>query len=300
MSINTPFDSSISMEIVELKKKTKNGLLKALYAPGQGMNLISLSLDSYEFIEQSTKDLFTKRNSGLGPLIGPHFHHRVQNQIPPLQDKNLFKHTKNKDLVEPFSHGIARYVPWNYEASDMSLRAHLSGLDSFKNQSLASLEGFDFKLDYEVHLTESGLYIHYSGQSPTNPCVIGLHYYLACDPTGHIQIESDDTYGDMGQIKPLKHSWINPDFNGIDFPLSESADYTIRRESKSNEGTATLFNKDYKIKIQYQSSSNEHSFQLYHPRGENFCCIEPISAKNPRQASALKSNMKIHIDIALP
>jgi hypothetical protein len=287
------------MKIVELKKKTKNGLLRAVYAPEDGMNLISLSLNGCEVIDQSTKPLFDERKSGLGPLIGPHFYHRKEGQIPPLEDKSIFKHTANKEVTEPLSHGIGRYVPWNYEASDMSLRAHLSGLDSYKDHSLASLEGFDFKLDYEAHLTEKGLIIHYKGQSPSNPNVIGLHYYYSCDSSGHVQIQSDANYADMGEIKGLKTSWVNPEFNGVDFPLTESSDYTFRRENSKNEGNATLFNQEYKLHIHYHSKNDEHSFQLYHPQNESFCCIEPISAKNPRGAVALKNDLKVQIRIEL-
>lgn len=287
------------MNKVVLQRKTKQGLLIATYSPDQGMNLTSLKLGSYEIIDQNTRSLFNERNSGLGPLIGPHFYHRNKDQIPELPNKNIFKHTAKKEYPEPLSHGIGRYVPWNYEASDMSLRANLSGIDSYKGYSLASLEGFDFKLDYQVHLTENGLKIQYNAESPTHPTIVGLHYYYRCDPNAHVQIDSDTTYGDMGKLKPLKKSWITPEISGVDFPLSEQSDYTFRKESKKNEASATLKNNDYNLSIHYKSKNDEHAFQLYHPNNESFVCIEPVSAKNPRDAKLLKNSLSVEIKIDL-
>jgi hypothetical protein len=100
------------MEQIILANKTSTGQnLQAIFLPEKGMNLISYKKDETEVIDQSTRNLFEERFAGLGALIGPHFHHRKTEVIPPIKDESLFPHIarlKAKGIQEPFSHGIDR------------------------------------------------------------------------------------------------------------------------------------------------------------------------------------------------
>ncbi|NRA90672.1 MAG: hypothetical protein HRU43_06060, partial [Simkaniaceae bacterium] len=92
--------------------------------------------------------LFHERSAGLGALIGPHFHHR-KNPLVNF-DSSLFPHIaaqKTKGVREPFSHGIARYVPWKFAKSTTQVKAHLHGSDLYQNTSLKVFEGQDFVQD---------------------------------------------------------------------------------------------------------------------------------------------------------
>ncbi len=97
---------SISSE-VWLKGETSGGqLLSARFMPSKGMNLVSLKKGECEAIDQLTKPLFEERYAGLGAMIGPHFHHRLESEIQPVKNASLFPQTKG--LKESFSHGIGR------------------------------------------------------------------------------------------------------------------------------------------------------------------------------------------------
>lgn len=54
----------------------KNKDLTATFLPELGMNLASYKKGDYEAIDQNTQGEFEERFAGLGPLIGPHFHHQ--------------------------------------------------------------------------------------------------------------------------------------------------------------------------------------------------------------------------------
>ena len=143
-------------------ESTDGQMLEATFAPDKGMNLLSYKKGDIEVIDQSTKGLFDERCAGLGALIGPHFHHRNSRIVPPVEDKSLFPHLaalRAKGVKEPFSHGIARYVPWKVEASDNRIHAELSGKDEWKGVPIAQLEGQDFTMTYTASLESSGLNI---------------------------------------------------------------------------------------------------------------------------------------------
>ena len=109
------------MEPIVLQNTTEEGaLLSATFLPSSGMNLISYKKDQQEVIDQTTRQAFAERFSGLGPVIGPHFFRMQPFLVAKPVRKDLFPHIERvfaRGQADPYSHGIGRYVPWTYEAS---------------------------------------------------------------------------------------------------------------------------------------------------------------------------------------
>ncbi|MCH9620835.1 MAG: hypothetical protein S4CHLAM20_02390 [Chlamydiia bacterium] len=290
---NAPLTKRVHLKHLSKDKK----LLEAIFAPAEGMNLISFRKDGKEFIDQSTKADFDKRFAGLGALIGPHFYHRKQNEIPPL-DPEIFPHISSLgDLskTDPLSHGIGRYVSWNFDNTSSSITGTVCGLDTHNGKTLASLEGFNFKLHFSCHLTNSGLNIKYEVTNEEKPTTIGLHYYLALkDKKGSVTIKSKKQYNDMGTFKDIPNKWRDSHGN-LHFDLKNESDFGFFPDTTDNTGQAVLKTKSHSLKISYKAFSDQHAFQLYHPKDGSFVCIEPVSAKNPRAPEGL--NHKLHINI---
>ena len=262
------------------------------------MNLISYSKGSIEAIDQHTKKDFEERAAGLGCLIGPHFHLQREEWIKPVQNESLFPHiliAKAKGYKDPFSHGIGRYAPWNFKAGKNTISAHLSGKDTWKGIPLAVLEGADFEMSFEAELTPEGLEISLAVSSE-RVCLIGLHYYYTL-PKGKAIVSSvvKDQYNDMGQFKPMQDKWTKGDKNHLEFDLSEPADYGFLPYANDHSGEMHLKTSEYQMHVHYQGESDEVSCQLYHPKDATFVCIEPMSAKNPRNLSASSSSIKVQI-----
>lgn len=286
------------MKEVVLQRIQEDGtLLRAIFLPEQGMNLISLRFGDIELIDQSTKKLFNERLSGLGPLIGPHFYHRKH--PAPVIDDTLFSHIaalRAKGEEEFFSHGIGRYVAWNWSASDLSIEATISGMDSHRGVTLAALEGFDFEMIYKAHLTKDGMEISMSVESKEAPTICGLHYYYALDPgKSVVKMDVDDYYNDMGHWKIIPQEWKDKDIGLLAFDLQQGSDFGFLPKREDHTGQATLCTGNRELKITYQTDSEENAFQLYHPKDASFVCIEPVTAKNPRAAQTKKHHLQVHI-----
>ena len=180
------------MKQISLKNRTPSGSpLEAIYLPEMGMNMISFKRGDIEVIDQSTWNLFDERFAGLGPLIGPHFHHRKPEIIKPIPDESLFPHIarlRAKGIQEPFSHGIARYASWKTEFTETSIRAVITGKDTWNGIALSQLEGQEFRMTLHVDLTPSGLKIHLAVASDTDS-LVGIHYYYRL-PQGRGKIKS--------------------------------------------------------------------------------------------------------------
>lgn len=288
------------MKEVVLQRVQSNGeLLKATFLPEQGMNLASLKFGNTEVIDQSTKPLFDERLSGLGPLIGPHFYHR--SDIPLVPDETVFPHiarVRSSGSDEPFSHGIGRYVPWNYSSSDLTIEATLSGLDTYAGITLAALEGFDFKMSFKAHLLNDGIEITYDVESEGSPSIAGLHYYYALeDNAGCVKMHVKDKYNDMGVWKEIPDEWKDQSQGDLSFDLKEESDFGFRPLSEMHQGDAILETGKRKMRIHYETGSDENAFQLYHPKDASFVCIEPVTAKNPRDAKQKKNHLKARIQL---
>lgn len=289
------------MSAIVLEHQTKEGeRLQATFLPDQGMNLISLKKDDTEVIDQSTRNLFEERYAGLGALIGPHFHHRKAEIIAKIKDETLFPHiarVKAKGVQEPFSHGIARYAPWKAEATKNSIKAQLSGKDTWNGVSLIELEGQNFNMKMEVHLKEEGLFLDLSVVSDT-ASLVGIHYYYAL-PQGKGRVISNIQNQVImnGELKPIPSDWQFDTQQQLTFDLENEADYTFHPYPNLLKGHILLETDEYQLHTRYECACAENCWQLYHPKDASFVCIEPISSKDPRHPNLTVSSLNIHLNI---
>jgi len=289
------------MDPIVLTTQAANGeTLQATYLPEKGMNLISYKLGGIEVIDQSTLPLFEERFAGLGALIGPHFHHRRTEVLPKIADETLFPHiarVKAKGVADPFSHGIGRYAPWTATATPTTVSATLSGKDIWNGVALSALEGQNFTMHYCAELKPDGLHINLDVVSETDS-VVGLHYYYALPKgTGQVIAGVQPEYIDQGELKAIPPTWSYDDQHTLTFDLANAADYTFHSYPNPRQSNMTLDTGDYKVVVSYLSPSQENSWQLYHPKGTSFACIEPISAQDPRHPNLTVSSLQVHIEI---
>ena len=276
----------------------KNNSLEALFLPEVGMNMISYKKGGLEIIDQSTKNLFEERSAGLGPLIGPHFHWRKV--IPPIADESLFPHiarVKSKGVQEPFSHGIARYAPWKVEkATPTMLRGVLTGKDTWHDVPLAALEGQNFKMEFCAELLPEGLKIDLSVVSEADS-LVGIHYYYRL-PQGTSVVKSAVKEHYLNQSEPQK---IPPEWgydgHRLAFDLRRGADYTFFPYPDPIHAEIVLETGEYRLKTSYSCICQENCWQLYHPEGASFACIEPISSQDPRHPNLTVSALSIQLSI---
>lgn len=273
------------MDEITLKHTALSGQeLEARFAADRGMNLLYYRKGDIQVLDQSTRALFDERFAGLGALIGPHFHHRNLSWIPAVKDEALFPHIariKAKGIQEPFSHGIARYAPWKVEkVSDSKLKARLTGKDEWNGVPLASLEGQNFTYDLTAELTSEGLVLTLSIVSDTDS-VVGIHYYYAV-PHGKAVVKS--AIRKEGKSEEFIYSFDQP----IDANF---------HPAEPLKGKIEFDTQDYKVITTYESPSQENSWQLFHPEGASYICIEPLSAADPRHPVLTASSLKIRIEI---
>ena len=75
------------------------------------------------------------------------------------------------------------------------------------------------------------------------------------------------------------------------------ADFGFRPYNDALETQIELDAQSYKLQINYQASTRENAWQLYHPTDATYICLEPVSAKNPREPKSLSSELKVQIKI---
>ncbi|MBA3816620.1 MAG: hypothetical protein H0X29_08910 [Parachlamydiaceae bacterium] len=286
--------------IVLKNMSPSNELLQATFLPDQGMNMISFKKGELEVIDQSTIPLFEERFAGLGALIGPHFHRRHPAILPKIQDESLFPHiarVKAQGVADPFSHGIARYAPWKATFTDSSVQATLSGKDLWNGVALADLEGQNFKMNFKANLTSVALEIDFDVVSDTDS-LVGIHYYYHLpNGTGTVTSAIQSNY-----IGPNGKEAL-PDFiplnnqNMMNFDLGKEADFTFYPFPNPREAKIILDTGLYQLETIYSCASQENCWQLYHPNGASFVCVEPISAQDPRHPNLTASSLKIVISI---
>ncbi len=289
------------MQKIVLENQAQDGSwLQATFLPERGMNLISYKKDDLEIIEQSTWNLFEERFAGLGALIGPHFHRRRPEIVPPIKDESLFPHiarVKAKGVQDPFSHGIARYAPWNAEATQTSLKASLSGKDTWNGIPLSDLEGQNFRMNFQAELRADGLFLNLSVVSDT-ASVLGIHYYYALpNGKGKVMSQIKDQVIIEGNLESVPKEWGFDDQHHLRFDLNREADFTFRPHPNPLSGDILLETESYHLRTRYSSVCEENCWQLYHPKGSTFVCIEPISAQDPRHPNLSVSSLEIHLEI---
>jgi hypothetical protein len=289
------------MAAIVLEGQTKQGeRLQATFLPDKGMNLVSLKKGDLEVIDQSTHHLFEERYAGLGALIGPHFHRRKPETVPKVKDETLFPHiarVKAKGIQDPFSHGIARYTPWKAEATKQSVKAQLTGKDTWNGVPLSALEGQNFNMTLEAHLKEEGLFLALSIVSDT-ASLVGIHYYYAL-PQGKGRVIShvQNQVIIAGELKPIPSNWQFDSQQRLIFDLQEEADFTFRPYPDLLKGDILLETDEYQLRTRYYCNCAENCWQLYHPQGASFVCIEPISSQDPRHPNLTVSSLSIHLEI---
>lgn len=293
------------MNKITLKNISTNGdPLEATFLPEGGMNLISYRLGDIEVIDQKTLSLYEERMAGLGALIGPHFHHRQK--ISRGYDETLFPHIariKAQGVAEPFSHGIARYVPWTYVKSSTQIKAHIQGSDLYKGVPLSQFEGQDFKMSFEARLLESGLHIEYKVESEY-PSLVGLHYYYALEGKGSIHGSVTPSYRDQKEWKPLPAAWTQKQGASLYFLLPQEADFGFipSKKTPNDHAYQMIFDTQaYTLHIEYNTSSDDEiSCQVFHPKDSSYVCIEPLSARFPPQPKLSYSNLEVKLEIFPP
>lgn len=289
--------------LVVLTNTTHTGsILEATFTPHRGMNLISFKKDGHEILDQSTKPLFLERCAGLGALIGPHFHHREQGAIPIHFDTSLFPHIAkefSRGSKEPFSHGIARYVPWKYDYSNTQIYATLDGNDKYKGFAIKDFEGMNFSMVFDIKLTQDGLILNLSIKSE-KPSLVGLHYYYLKPKSSIVRAFTKDTYRDPTGWHSLPSSWYSKEKHLLEIPLLDEIDFGFvpSMQEFSPYHRITLVSPENILHIDYTSSNEEDtSWQLYHPKGSSFVCIEPLSSLTPRSPKLCESNLQVKINL---
>ncbi len=275
--------------------------LTATFLPSMGMNLISFKKGECEVIDQSTRPLFEERFAGLGALIGPHFHRRRPETLPKIPDETLFPHiarVKQKGNIDPFSHGVARYAPWKVlQTTPTTIRATISGKDVWNGVPLSLLEGQMFVMKISAELTPKGLLLDLSVVGDTDT-IVGIHYYYHL-PQGKGRVLSSvkPNYLVDGVPHPIPPEWGFDDQNRLTFDLSREADFTFHPFPNPRSGTIVLDATDYQLQTTYTCPSQENAWQLYHPQGASFVCIEPVSAQDPRHPNLSVSSVQIQLRI---
>lgn len=269
------------------------------FLPQKGMNLCSFKRGSLEVIDQSTQKEFENRFSGLGALIGPHFHRRNKN-IPAIDfDTSLFPHVaycKEHGIEDPFSHGISRYAPWKCQVKENTIEATLSGKTEWQGVQLAKIEGQNFEMKFIASLNEHGLILNLSVVSEKDS-IVGIHYYYRL-PKGQSVVKADvqDRIYDQKELKSIPKEWGYQNHQ-LNFNLSHPADFTFFPYPDPLKGSIELITAEYRLRTSYRCISQENSFQLYHPKDSSFVCIEPLSAQDPHHPNLTVSQIEIHLQI---
>lgn len=288
-------------EVVLQRKIDDDTIIAATFLPEQGMTLASLKKGDIEVIDQDTKPRFEERRGGLGALIGPHFYHRNDDDIAFVPDETLFpfiETLKKEGKKEFFSHGIARYVPWNYTYTDVTIEGTLSGIDTANGITLAALEGFDFEMSFKAHITKKGLEIDYKVTSHDKPSIAGLHYYYRINEFAKVTMQCRPEFNDKVSWKPIDKKWLKGEDGQLLLTEKDDCDYAFLPDSeKENEGEVLYETKTHKLKIHYKTTNEENSFQLFHPQDAGYFCIEPVTAKNARQAKNKTNHLEVEIEI---
>lgn len=284
------------METITIVGQTAtHGLIEAIFAPEKGMNMISLKLGGRQLIDQSTKPLFEERAAGLGALIGPHFHHRPKEKIPPV-DPALFPHLalmKERKIEEPFSHGIARYVPWKVLRADKeSVKAELKGSMNYRGVLLKDLEGFDFHMTFEAQIIAKGISIDLQITS-SEPSVVGCHYYYQlADRKGLVTSKIQPTL--RGQPLPPELSF-DQKTHAFVYQCDKPCDWGFTPYPYDKMGWIEFFTGDRQTVIRYVTPT-VGSWQMWHPEGASFVCIEPLTAADPRQPTQKVNGLLMYIE----
>ncbi len=285
------------MEEIALHDKTTDGTpVEAVFCPGGGMNLIRFRLGDIDLIDPHTRNLYEERFAGLGAMIGPHFHHRIPEIIPPVPSEERFPHIarlRKKGIKEPFSHGIARYAPWKAERSGQQIQSILTGRDEWMGVPLAQLEGQDFVMHFSATLEKGVLSLSLSVVSDTNS-VVGFHYYWHKMGKTTLSASVQPEMIAEGKMLPIPADWGYHE-GKLSYSVGPDVDVTFHPSPDPLQGDILLDTEAYALAISYTSPSQENAWQCYHPKEASYVCIEPVSAKDPRHP--ILSVSEVHMSL---
>ncbi|MFV0340457.1 MAG: hypothetical protein ACK5MA_07545 [Parachlamydiaceae bacterium] len=249
--------------------------------PTHGMTLASFKRGGIEVIDQATKEAFESNSKGLGVLIGPHFHRRLPELVPVVDHEEKFPHiayNKAHGVSDPFSHGVARYAPWQWEQKEQKIIAKLSGKSLWEGVALKDIEGQDFEMRFNVMLDGEGLHIDLSVVSDTDS-LVGLHYYYRLpDKEGIVECATSKEQKFPFKLSP--ETEVDENFHFYPDPL---------------KGEVYLRTKEFDLKVASRCQCQENSWQLYRTKDATFVCIEPISAKDPHHPTLTVSSLAVDI-----
>jgi hypothetical protein len=291
------------METVTLACALDDGSsYQATFAPLNGMNLISFKRGNVEVIDPATRGNFEERSSGLGPLIGPHFYRRRPELVPKVPDESLFPHIakcRAKGILDPFSHGVARYCPWKVEVKENEIKGEILGKDLWNGVPLSLIEGQNFLMRMKGSLSKEGLSINLSVVSDTDS-VVGIHYYYRLpNGKGRVISRTRSKCISDGAVKDIPAEWgYNQETGELNFGLDRAVDATFSPALNPLNGDIRLETEEYTLRTIYHCLCEENSWQLYHPQNASFVCMEPISAKDPRHANLSVSSLAIQLQIS--
>ncbi len=263
--------------MITLKSETEAGVpLEATFDPEHGMNMVSYKKGNIEAMDQSTRAEFESRSAGLGALIGPHFY---------------------KSLASEKTHGVGRYAPWQYEVKDNTIHAKLTGKDEWQGTTLEELEGQNFTMLFTPSLSPKGLHLDLSVVSDTASAV-GIHYYYNLPQgTGKVKSSVQNHYYDPHVLRDIPSDWNYNGQHELVWDLENEVDYAFHPYPNPLHGDIILDTGEYAIHTKYDAPSEENAWQLYHPKGASFACVEPVSAQDPRHANLSVSSISIQIEI---
>ncbi|MCH9611547.1 MAG: hypothetical protein S4CHLAM102_00170 [Chlamydiia bacterium] len=289
-------------QLVILRNQSEDGSpLTATFNPTKGMNLMSYTKGSIEAIDQNTREPFEKRRAGLGALIGPHFHHRKNSRIPTIphpEEIPWAQEILDSGQKECFSHGLGRYAPWDFEASENAIKATLTSSSKLAGMRLKELEGFDFSMQVAAKLEKDGLYfsLHVEGTLPT---VIGQHYYYAIqDQSCTIKALTENQYDDKNTLHPIPNEWKstdNPSSLHLNIEPTTSLDYGFH--PITNPAHILMKTGSHTLEVSYWPENDQNVFQIYRPANATYVCIEPMTTYFPRNVVQTQSSINTRISI---
>ena len=278
-------------EPIVLQNQSSTGQkLEAVFQPEKGMNLLSYKLGNQEVIDQ-----------GIGFLTGPHFMQRKPSVIPPLKPDKTFWQIPLLDELgyhDPFTGGIGSYAPWKVLfSSSTEIKAILSGKDTWEGETLASLEGQNFIMEFHATLNPNGLALKLSVVSDSDS-IVGINYHFAL-PNGQGKVISDvkPQFYDRDILKTIPTEWQRDSQGILTFDLTHNADYSFFPFFDPLSAKITLQTSQYQLITTYSSLCQENSWELYHPQGASYVCISPLSSQNPWKPNLTASSIAIRLEI---
>jgi galactose mutarotase-like enzyme len=132
-------------------------------------------------------------------------------------------------------------------------------------------------------LLHDGLLVDYSIEADV-PCVIGFHYYYPSTKDSCVEGCVKPFYRTKEGWNGIEKSWYEEKSSKLHFCLDSEADFGFMplQDPNSSSNLISLKTGKHHLLISYTSSNeDETSWQLFHPKGASYVCLEPLSALNP-------------------